>query len=385
MRRAVLLFVLLLAGCASTSPRSPIDSLLGTPPLDRALWGIDVEDDDGTIVYQHNAHRLFIPASNRKLFAAATVVACEGFDHQRMTELWLDGEDAVLRGGGDPSFGGRYYPAADAAFAPFVDALRARGITRVRNVIADVSAFDRTTIPGSWKYGNLGQNYAAPVDALAYAENAIGEASVPDPAVFAATSFRDALILGGIGVSGIVLRVDVVPRPWAERVAVVASPPVSQLLTTVLKNSQNLYTEMLFKGLAGTYDGAERLERQFLIDEVGIDGGEFRFVDGSGLAPDDLVTPAAIVKMLRWIDARPAFWPLMATPGDEGTLHWRLTELRSRMRGKTGTINGVNALSGILAMPNGRRRYFSIVINHHLAVGNEATATIDGIVREIAK
>jgi D-alanyl-D-alanine carboxypeptidase len=36
------------------------------------------------------------------------------------------------------------------------------------------------------------------------------------------------------------------------------------------------------------------------------------------------------------------------------------------MRGKTGTINGVNALSGIIAMPGGRFRYFSIMVNHHI-------------------
>ena len=46
------------------------------------------------------------------------------------------------------------------------DLLVRRGVTRVRDVVADVSAFDRVTIPGSWKVGNLGSDYSAPVDAI---------------------------------------------------------------------------------------------------------------------------------------------------------------------------------------------------------------------------
>ena len=95
----------------------------------------------------------------------------------------------------------------------------------------------------------------------------------------------------------------------------------------MLKNSQNLYAEMLFKSTAGTYSGAEDLERDFLTREVGIDPNEFRFVDGSGFAPDDLVTPAAMVKLFRWMNApvrRGFFWTVLATPGEEGTLRRRL-------------------------------------------------------------
>ena len=58
--------------------------------------------------------------------------------------------------------------------------------------------------------------------------------------------------------------------------------------------------------------------------------------------------------------------------------------LASRLRGKTGTINGVNALSGILAGAHGGYRYFSIVINHHIAQSSAATRAIDSMVNAIA-
>jgi len=115
---------------------------------------------------------------------------------------------------------------------------------------------------------------------------------------------------------------------------------------------------------------------------------DFRFVDGSGLSPDDLVTPRAIVTLLRWMNdpsRRAIWWMMLAHPGDEGTLRRRLLPFADRMRGKTGSINGVNALAGILNMPDGGHRYFSIIINHNAGDSSEALKAIDAIVGEIAK
>jgi D-alanyl-D-alanine carboxypeptidase/D-alanyl-D-alanine-endopeptidase (penicillin-binding protein 4) len=369
--------VLLLAGCAS-APYPRIDQLTNT----RAVWAIDVEDDSGRVLYAQNAHKLMVPASNRKLFAAALASDCLGFDHRFTTELWRDGDDLVLRGGGDPSFGGRYYFSPGDAFAPMLAAVRARWITRVHDVVIDVSLFDRQTIPPSWKAGNLTSSYSAPVDAIAYHENAIEDDAIPDPALHAARALRDLLVLDGITVDGDV-RFGIAK---GERLAAVDSPPLSQLLTTMLKNSQNLYAEMLFKAAGGgTYGGALDRERRF-VNEIGIDPNDLRFVDGSGLSPDDLVAPAAVVKLLRWMNAparRGAWWSLLATPNEEGTLHHRLTELEPRLRGKTGTLEGVSALSGIIAMPRGGYRYFSIIVDHNTTP--DVNDTIDAIARAIAQ
>jgi len=48
------------------------------------------------------------------------------------------------------------------------------------------------------------------------------------------------------------------------------------------------------------------------------------------------------------------FWTILAAPDEEGTLHKRLLPLATRLRGKTGTIAGVNALSGIVAESSAR-------------------------------
>lgn len=391
-RVIVCCLLIVLTGCATTTPppapslASTIDAAISRPPFQHAFWSILVEEDDGRVLYSLNADKLTIPASNRKLFASATITQCLGIDSQLITEVWRDGEDLIVRGDGDPSLGSwRYERSGD--FDALADTLKARGITQVRDVIADVSLFDRDTWPGGWKYGNMGSDYAAPVDALAWGENEIPvDRAVPDPAIYTATVLRDTLVLRGITVTG-TPRLNTTPRTWGERVATLPSPFIGQLLTTVLKNSHNLYAEMLLKRTAdGTYAGAFARERA-LLTELGLDGEGYRFVDGSGLAPDDLVTPRSTMKMLRWMNdprRRAFWWATLAQPNNLGTLRRRLIPLENRLRAKTGTINGVAALSGIIAMPNGRYRYFVTVVNHHNGDDDEVVKAIDEVVGVIA-
>lgn len=432
----------LLVALLMQSLQTTINSAINRPELHHAVWAIDVEDDAGKVLYAKSAHTLVMPASNRKIFSAATVLDCQGPDKRFTTELWRDGNNLVIRGSGDPGLGGRWAFDRDAVFTEFVSAVHSRGITAVEDIIADVSAFDRQTIPGSWKIGNLGNDYAAPVEPLAYNENVVGVAiehcsqpvmwidpafvdgvetvtcgegtptakidvvgdenvlrvsgamskrfndlpSVASPGLYAAQALRDALRRAGIAVHG-VLRVNITPQPWPERLAAIESMPLWELLTITLRSSQNLYAEMLFKTLAGTYEGAETVEEDFLTGAVGIDPDEFRFVDGSGLSSDDLATAAAVVKMFRWMNEparRGLYTPLLAVPAEEGTLRKRLAPLATRLRGKTGTIAGVNALSGIVRGRNGGYRYFSVIINHHTAASSVATKAIDDIVLAIA-
>jgi D-alanyl-D-alanine carboxypeptidase/D-alanyl-D-alanine-endopeptidase (penicillin-binding protein 4) len=438
--------LLLLAGCATLEP-SPlakkIDLLAGTPPFDHAVWGIVVEDEAGQRLYARNAGTLFIPASNRKLFSGATAANCLGFERQLTTDFFLDGNDLVIRGGGDPSFGGRWTFDRDALFDPVVAALRARGIGAIAgDVVADVSAFDRVTIPPQWEIEDVGSSYAPPVDALAYNENAVGvdvddcakplvttdplfveataivtcaEAgepaitsdalnrltiagpmprryhaldSIANPALYAAQAVASALKHAGIPVRGALRVEERRSRLSGERIALIASPPMWQLLSVEMKPSQNLYAEMLYKDAGlGTYAGAREEERRFLTTEVGIDPVEFRFVDGSGISPTNYVAPEAAVKVLRWMNhpaRRGAWWLILATPGEEGTLHRRLVDLAPRLRGKTGTLTGVNSLSGIVTGTGGGTRYFTIFLNHHAATSGDAQRVIDAIAREIA-
>src|SRR5512140_1365581 len=368
---AAMLLSLCAPSAGAQSLNSRIDSILGRAPSNGAILGVVVEDDAGRVIYGTNAQTLLAPASVRKLFTAAAVANCEGLDATIPTELWIDGRvvrgelqgNVVLRGYGDPSFGGRYEANRDDAFRPFVDALRARGIRSIRGgVIADVSRFGLDVTPPTWEYGDIGSYYAPPVDALAFNENVLGVdvnanacpkvAVVTDPAFLRAAtsvecadtstvsifsddantihveggvsnettarspyliSVRNAGLYAAEALDDLLRREGFViakapavsrkPGTWTERVAVVQSPPLFELLATMLQYSQNLYAEMLLKSLAppavpATYEAALATERADLA-AIGIPTTSFRFDDGSGLSGQDLTTAAAIVAILR--------------------------------------------------------------------------------------
>ncbi|MFN2237947.1 MAG: D-alanyl-D-alanine carboxypeptidase/D-alanyl-D-alanine-endopeptidase [Thermoanaerobaculia bacterium] len=461
---------LLVSACASAPPAAPagetlrafIDDRISTPPFHRAVWGIYAEDEDGTVVYETNGDTLVIPASNRKLFTAAINQACFALDSQIPTELWIEGQiigrallgNVVIKGYGDPSFGGRYvFGRHDEMFAPFVDALRDLGIESVTGaVIGDGSEFDRETIHGSWQYEDFGTSYQAPIDALAFNENVVGLffrfpncdsavlatdpgfvdsrhlvrcgparslifssspdntielrgtvrgassqqevelVSIRDASLYAAQGLHDALVRSGIDVQQS-------PRPGmaspsARLTARLSSPFLLELLATMMKASQNLYADALFKRLGidgddepASFREALEVERLFLTGEVGIHPDAFSFEDGSGLSVRNLVSSRAIVELLRWLDApsrRAANELIFTIPGESGTLRRRLGSLEDVFHGKTGTLTGVNALSGIVRLPDGRRRYVSVIVNHHAAGSARATAVVDEIIERLA-
>lgn len=380
---------LLLAGCATTAtpPPAPVAlPELDTPPFHRASWAVHIEDDDGRVLVSQNADKLMIPASNRKLSTAATIATCLGFDRRLATEIWRDGEDLVVVGDGDPTLGSWRYER-DEDFIHAAIAMREKGITEVRDVVIDVSRFDRVTIPSSWEVGYLDAPYAAPADAIAWNENGELGKAIRDPAGRAGKAMLDALVMNGIRVTGIA-RVQTEPRTWQEKLLEIPSLTIAEMLATILKNSQNLYAEMLLKRAGGgTYANAFALDRTFLTTEARLEADSFRFADGSGLSADNLTTARATIRLLRWMNEparRGMWWALLSQPDTSGTLRLRLVPLRDRLRGKTGTIGGVNALSGIIAMPDGRYRYFSVMVNHHAGDGDEAVKIIDQLVARFA-
>src|SRR5437660_10156789 len=70
-----------------------IESVLGQPPLDRAHWGLDVVDlDSGKPLYARNPDKLFLPASNAKLFTTAAALAIAGPDYRFRTTIEAEGK-----------------------------------------------------------------------------------------------------------------------------------------------------------------------------------------------------------------------------------------------------------------------------------------------------
>ncbi len=175
------------------------------------------------------------------------------------------------------------------------------------------------------------------------------------------------------------------------------SEPLSTLLYSLGKQSDNFYAEMIFKSLAGeerarparTADSSE-IVSEWLSRIGAVDPGVV-LKNGSGLFDADRVTAWTTVSLLRWAWRDPAIQPeytaQLAIGGVDGTLHKRFRgELtRRRVRAKTGTLDDVIALSGYVLREGRGPTAFSILINHVAGKQDAARRAADRLVEAIAR
>jgi len=139
------------------------DGLLASVPTSKGEWGLLIVDaETGETLYELNADRYFVPASNMKLFTTALALAKLGPDYRFHTTLETHGTvspegllhgDLYLVGRGDPNLSNRKFPydlkeefdgAPEKVLAELADALVAKGGKEISgDVIGDDSYFPR--------------------------------------------------------------------------------------------------------------------------------------------------------------------------------------------------------------------------------------------------
>lgn len=156
------------------------------------------------------------------------------------------------------------------------------------------------------------------------------------------------------------------------RVAEYSSPPLAEFVKIINKESNNFYAECLLRAIGAEVKGARtgqaglQAESEFL-KEIGLD--QAYFVDGCGRSHGSSVSPADVLKLLRYMHTRTswdAFYASLAVAGIDGTLRGRMTgaaQALGNVHAKTGTIRGVSALSGYVLARNGKMFAFSILVN----------------------
>lgn len=173
-----------------------ITAITQEPAVSRAHWGVSVTKMDGTPLVQLNDGQFFQPASNAKLFTTAAAMALLPMDERLKTDVIASGYfrsggefegDLVLRGVGDANLSGRpvpYQPHVAGQTEPprdelryigeLADQVKAAGITRVSgDVVGDDSLFPWDPYPADWSIDDTPWYYAAPINALMIADNAV--------------------------------------------------------------------------------------------------------------------------------------------------------------------------------------------------------------------
>jgi D-alanyl-D-alanine carboxypeptidase/D-alanyl-D-alanine-endopeptidase (penicillin-binding protein 4) len=125
-------------------------------------------------------------------------------------------------------------------------------------------------------------------------------------------------------------------------------------------------------------------ELKAFLSEAGIEPETYSLRDSSGLARLNLVTPAAVVRLLRWMFAssvRDSWVSLLPVGGQDGTLYNRFAEppMAGRIFAKTGSLAHVSALSGYIRRPLGDWVAFSILVNNYNSRAPEVRGVMDRI------
>ncbi|RRR96093.1 D-alanyl-D-alanine carboxypeptidase/D-alanyl-D-alanine endopeptidase [Glycomyces terrestris] len=214
-----------------------------------------------------------------------------------------------------------------------------------------------------------------------------GTRAVIDPTGLVGDVFASALEAEGITLTGDVRLHEATPQ-GGETLASHASAPLSSLAVDLMKPSNNLYGEALFKavGLANTGQGTYASGKAGVyaaIEEYGVNTGPIRQVDGSGLSRWDMLTPDSLTDLLigaqsaPWFAAYEASLPVACV---DGTLASRMcgTEAAGNVRAKTGSLTSVSSLVGYATDADGREVVFAILLNDYL------TSNIKGIEDQIA-
>ncbi|PSO49983.1 MAG: D-alanyl-D-alanine carboxypeptidase/D-alanyl-D-alanine-endopeptidase [Cyanobacteria bacterium SW_9_44_58] len=407
------------------------------------------------VLYQQNADKFFIPASTVKLFTTATALKQFNPKFQIKTPVYRQGKPPHLEtlkiiGEGDPSLkstdleklaqilnekGVRSIEKIvlkTDKFAAFPinstweweDVYAAYG-TAATNLILDENSVTLTLTPqgigesvetnwnnaiaaSQWKVKNEAITAPANTDYQVQLQGKLGTSqlqlsgklpqhiqtdvwhlAIAQPNHY----FRDTLLtkLGeaGIAVNQIQLSDSVAVK--GEKIMEFASPPLTELIQTMNRNSNNLYAESLLKQVRASMPGATANMAVFqqALTPLGISPEAYRLVDGSGLSRRNLVTPSAIAQLLQSMlktDQAEIFRSSLAVAGVNGTLENRLqsTPLQGKLQGKTGTLTGISAFSGYVELPHYQPLIFTIILNHSKLSSSQQREMIDQILLQLS-
>jgi D-alanyl-D-alanine carboxypeptidase/D-alanyl-D-alanine-endopeptidase (penicillin-binding protein 4) len=190
--------------------------------------------------------------------------------------------------------------------------------------------------------------------------------AMPDPAIVLAQETEQALLSSGISVRGGVGTASTRPpssnleEPSEQLLGSYASPLLSELVFHFNQKSINLYGEAFlrtaFLHVNKEFNGDQASEwmRDYWSKEIGIHPAELRIMDGSGLSPENRVTPLALTKLMQHYKQK-TWYPIF----------FESLPIINGMRMKSGTIGGVLAYTGYHTNTKGQHFVFSLLVNNY--------------------
>ena len=163
---------------------SQMNDIFNDPNFSNAQWGVVIQSlETGEYFYKRNEDKLFMPASNLKLFTTAAGLILLGSDYKYKTNVYMNGKidgsvlkgDLVIQGRGDPTISGRFYDGnIYKVFDDWADSLSKLGVDEITgNIIGDDNSFDEVGLGAGWSWDYESEWFAAPSSAISFNDNVV--------------------------------------------------------------------------------------------------------------------------------------------------------------------------------------------------------------------
>jgi serine-type D-Ala-D-Ala carboxypeptidase/endopeptidase (penicillin-binding protein 4) len=410
---------------SNKSLQSVAEAWLNRPELAHSLAGIDVIDlESGTEIVCANGRKRFTPASTAKVFATACAYEKLGPGFVYKTSLATTGEVEGSKIKGDLLLVTSQDPTTDRDDLRRLFAnLRDKGIKDVEGklVLSEVTGGGQRFL-GEWLSEDWAQDYMPVSSSLVLDRNMSSPGVFPKPKytlnpvgtidnALQKTLIQSDLTLGwihydkadktvhvytqdeskGVMASRAVANPDAFNLALAEEIAkglglhfgnrtitekpqatlhtlaVHESQPLAKIIRTTLHESDNLYAQQILrtigseadlKGHGPTLEETGLLKERSWLASFGVPIQEVILWDGCGLSRKDFISPYSLNMVLRH----------MATSNAKGYVEL-LTPATIQPRGsfnfKTGSMDSVRGITGLLEMQDGKRLAITVLVNGH--------------------
>ena len=253
-----------------------------------------------------------------------------------------------------------------------------------------------------WVYGGSYDNTRLVKGLVpAYNKEFAMRASLPDPAYFCAYYLSKTLCDSGIKVTDSATTVKILkdkgkfnPKPYTV-IYSQKSPSLDTIIYHTNQRSINTYAEDIIKVLAyekagkGSTSLGTQLVTQFWKSK-GVDLKGYIMKDGSGLSPEDKVSPRQLAEIMRagLSDSLfPVFIKTLPLAGVSGTISsmCKGTVAENNLRAKSGYMMGLRSYTGYVYNKDHKLLTFGIIVNNHSATADGMRSKLEKILILIAE
>ncbi|GLY68583.1 D-alanyl-D-alanine carboxypeptidase/D-alanyl-D-alanine endopeptidase [Amycolatopsis taiwanensis] len=358
----------------------------GNPALG-TLTGAVVDPATGTMLWDQNGTQPLTPASTTKILTMAAALLTLDHGQQLSTKVVAGSspDTVILVAGGDPTLsalpaGQKSIYSGAAHLDDLVSQVKKATGGAVRKVQIDLSLYSGPQTAAGWAPGDAPSTFAAPITPGMLDGGMTDPANehsprIGDPAGKLLQEFARRLGASPAGTT--------TAAKTAKVLGEVRSAPLTELINTTIEISDDTLAEMLGRqtaiatGAPATFDGAAQAAMN-VLSQNGFDITGMQLRDSSGISNLNKV-PARLLAQLLGVAAAPdgtdqrtaKLRPLLEglpVAGGSGTLDSRYHDAASSagkgwVRAKTGTLDGVNTLAGVVLDVDGRVLSFALMSN----------------------